>query len=97
MSNLSRFEVIEAEADEYCACLQIGPICASVERVDGMFVPSVSVDEYGDSVATGQGLRTPELAADAALLLVQSYLRAMMVAFSPISEFGARADCVVTL
>ena len=97
MSNLSRFEAIEAEADEFCACLQIGPICAAIERVDGMFVPSVSADEYGDSVATGQGLRTPELAADAALLLAQGYLRTLMVAFSPISEFGQRADCVVTL
>lgn len=97
MSSLSRFEVIESEGNEYCACLQIGTICASIERVGDLYVPSVSVDEYGDSVANGQGLRTPELAADAALLLAQGYLRTLMIAFSPISEFGQRADCVVTL
>jgi hypothetical protein len=97
MSNLPRFEVIDSSVDGYCACLQIGPVCASIERVDGMFVPSVSADEYSEPVAKGQGLRTPELAADAALLLAQGYLRTLMCAFSPVSEFGMRADCVVTL
>lgn len=98
MSSLSRFEVLESTAEGYCACLHIGPLCASIERTGtGPYVPSVSADEYGVPVAQGQGLRTPELAADAALLLAQGYLRTLMVAFSPISEFGLRADCVVTL
>ena len=71
MNSLGRFEIVECDGGEYLAILQIRNVCASVTLEGGMYVPRISDDEYGDPCSAGQGLRTPELAAESALRLVQ--------------------------
>ena len=68
--SLKQFEIIEDQDGEWSAAWQIGHVCAGVELVGGMYVPSVSVDEYGDPAIKGLPMSTPEHAAKAAVLLV---------------------------
>lgn len=87
-SSLSRFEIIENESDEFIAVLQIRNVCASIERTKAGYVPTVSDNEWGESVSKGQALATAELAAESALSLVRGYFDAMARAFAGFPTTG---------
>lgn len=79
MGNLSRFIVADPCVEgEFFAMLKEGEICAIVSQEDGMYVPSVARDEWGESVKTGVPMSTPEHAAGAAILLARMYLTELL-------------------
>ena len=92
MSGFEGWEVVDQDESEFIDVKQVGVVCISVERVDGGYMPKLSMDDYGDVVSKGSPMRTIELAVDAAHALVPLHMRAVARSFRP---FGEGADCVV--
>ena len=89
---MNEWEVIEWDRDEFCMMRQVGHVCISVERVAGGYLPTLSVDDYGDVVSRGTPMRNVTVAIDAAESLVPLHMRAIARSFRP---FGEGADCIV--
>ena len=84
LSSLSMFEVAE-HGMNFLAMRVVRNVCASVELVDGLFVPAVADNEYGSDVWRGRGTITAEAAAAQALAMARSHLLTMAHAFEPVA------------